>query len=511
MERDSIYKVRVFGYCLDDNEKLLNKFLSNGPKSLLGLPGDYVIVIENKDETFLISSTYAVNQYYYAVDNGRFYHSDTVMAILKMGAIKWEWNWQALADFARMGQVLENDTLHKKVFRVPASSILHFKGGKLDVRTVDWNDLYPKTDSTPEIALKAFNREVEYWVKEDSIVSISAGFDSRTILSSVLKTGCRPLLLATGSDKSTEVQISKSIAKSLGLNIQQVILDINDYLEYGEQITLLTNATKPACDWHTFIYPKKANLDSQRTFFVGTNGEFVRSAYLNKGIVARIADIIPSLSLPYFWKRKLKPKFTEDEINGMNPEFAVDFSGQRQKERLSRLMNLCHNQMLPGLDRFFLEQRIRSFHGNGLKMNNASLQTRLPYLSKDWVVACWNLNRGWKLGENSHRYAIIENYPKLLNFPEAKTGNIMAPKAAAFYWTKAKRIKGLVPYADYDNWFRGDLITSFILDNASVLSELISKETVYKIVEDHKNHNNRLSVIAFMLPMIYWLKNTKYI
>jgi len=509
MEVGLNYKIMIFGYCIDDEETILNKFLTNGPYCLLGLSGDYVIVIENSSETFVVSSTFAVTQYYYTVENGKFYHSDTVMEVLKQGGLQWQWNWRALADFVSLGQVLENETLHKAVFRVPASSILHFKYGKLNTKTIPWDTLYPTMDATPEMALEVFNKEVEYWVQPDSVVSISAGFDSRVILSSVLKTGCRPLLLTMGFDKSTEVQISKSISQSLGLELQQVVLNLGDYFQYGEEVTLLTNGTKSACDWHTYIYPKKSDQDIQRTFFVGTNGEFVRSAYLNKGIVARIADTFTPLSLPYFWKRKLKPKFSGEELEGMNAEFVEQYSGEGYKQRLKRLMKLCHHQLLPGLDRFFLEQRVRNFHGNGLKMNNASFQTRLPFLSKDWVAAVWNLGRNWKLGDNWHRFAIENNCPKLLDFPEAKTGKIMTPKASTFYWTKAKQIKGLVPYADYANWFKNDVVASFIFDNSPILSELISQETVYKIVEDHKTNNNRLSVIAFLLPMIYWLRNTK--
>src|SRR5204863_8260238 len=120
----------------------------------------------------------------------------------------------------------------------------------------------------------AFNAAVARWAAPDPIVSISAGYDSRTILSSLLKQGFRPHLAVMGFEGSTDVVVSRQIAESLGLTLSQVELAPEDYLEHGHVISTLTNGTKSAEHWHSFVFPSKSGLDSHHPYFLGANWEF---------------------------------------------------------------------------------------------------------------------------------------------------------------------------------------------------------------------------------------------
>ena len=77
MQIDSDYVIKIFGYCPLTNQQLLNKFIEQGPNSLRTMPGEYVLIIENAHETYIITSPYGVCQYYYTVRKNNFFHGPT--------------------------------------------------------------------------------------------------------------------------------------------------------------------------------------------------------------------------------------------------------------------------------------------------------------------------------------------------------------------------------------------------------------------------------------------------
>ena len=151
------------------------------------------------------------------------------------------------------------------------------------------------------------NRSVQRWCGEAPVLSLSGGFDSRTLLSSLLAQGLRPKLLTMGFENSTDMVIVRQIASSFDLPLLSVEIDHDDYFRYGERITRLTNGTKVALDWHTFIYPAKADLPAESTLLVGTCGEMARSFYLDKGIVSLLADLGAPLTTRLFWRAGKRP------------------------------------------------------------------------------------------------------------------------------------------------------------------------------------------------------------
>ena len=509
MEINSAYKINLIGYCSLSQENLLNKFLSEGAHSLSSLDGEYTIIIENDTECYIITSSYGVCQYYYTIYKNKFFHSDTIIGVIQKSHMPWSWNWKALADLTCLEHVLENDTLHSGIYRVPARSILYFKNGNLNISSLSWEEFHRPFHSSPLIALEAFNNAVKSYINDKTALSLSGGFDSRVILSSLLKYDCKPLVVIMGPEGNTDKVISSHICSSLGLDKIIVDFNIKDYLKYGTKIAALTNGTKSADNWHTYIYTKKANLDSDSPFFIGSNGEFTRTAYFDYGVLAHLVNMMTPISLAYFWSKRLEFDciFKKEELESLHPEFANEFTNKSKDMRVHRIINLCHHQFLSGLDRFLIEQRIRNFTGNGLKLYGEHASWRTPFLNRQWVNAIWNLKVDWKLGSNWHRFAIAKNYPRLLNFTHTGSAVQMRQRAPLLYWLPSKRKHSTVPYAKYSEWFGRDLIVNFVIENAYMLSELIKKDKIKSIVLQHKRDRSRASTIAFLINMIFWHKN----
>ncbi|MGB3535703.1 MAG: hypothetical protein WBA13_19575 [Microcoleaceae cyanobacterium] len=513
MMDDSNYQIKLIGHCGLDTDEITRKFVKSGVSELLNLSGNYVILIENNQENYIITSPYGACQYYYTIKDNQLFHDQTVLGVLKESQINWSWNWQSFADLILLDHTLEQQTLHPEIHRVPSGSILHFKQGKLEIYTLSWEELNPTKPTSAKQAVNTFNQEVEAWITDDVVVSMSGGFDSRLILGSVLKLGCKPSLVTMGHDKSTDVVISKQIADHFNLDLSLIELNLEDYFKFGQTIAALTNGTKSSRHWHTYAYTYQAQLNPNQLMYVGTNGGFAKNFYYDKGIQAIYKNITASIpTLHQLWKGRLKPFFKPDELNYIAPELVQEFSEDKKQERIQRLIKLSHEQLLGGLERFYLEQRVQNFMGNGMKLYSANVNWRAPFMSREWVRDIWNLKRKWRLGNNWHRYAIEKTYPQLINFPEqGEFSPKMYSKAPAFYWKEKRKKAPIISYAKYPEWFQQSFVKELILDQTNLLSDWIAPQAIQSIVEEHQKTGKRLMPMAFLVTQIFWKMNLNVI
>ncbi len=505
--------VDIHGYCNADEAAIGAIFSKDGAAGLANLEGEYIIVVTTfadepatRAQTWIVSSANGVVNYFYAVHQSCFYHAGTLARILEVADIRWEWNWSALADVLLLEHVLEQDTFHPSIHRMPAASILHWDGNRIHLTNRAWESLYPTMRATPDEAVEALNRETAKWLTDETVISMSGGFDSRVLLSSVLKLGHKPrAFLTMGNVNTTDVEISRAIANRFGIPIEVVGLDPADYIRYGPEISRLTNGTKTAQHWHSYIYPAKATTNLNSAFIVGSNGEFARSFLLNYGIITTVADtLVPAKAIRKYWLLTLNPLLSSTELAGCNSHFAEEFSESGGQARISRLCKLCNPPLSKGLDRFYLEQRVRHFIANGLKLYSTHAAWRTPFLGREWTILAWNLPRHWKMGNNWHRYALACNEPALLDFPEEYAGTHIRKKAPSFYWTRFRKRRPVVGYAKYRDWFADGLFVDHIRGNAHQISEIIAPETVLTILDQHRNERSRVRVLSFLLSLIHW-------
>ncbi len=501
-------ELKLIGYCELDEPTLLKKFLFEGAGALKDLRGEYTIVIERDNECFIITSPVGAMHYFYAIRDGKFYHSDKVADVLKDSGLDWQWDWRALGDLCQLENLTDNATLHSRIRKVPPGSVLHFHDGKIDLESRQYIDSIKRQRPDPDTAVAALNEEVAFWAGNAPYLSLSGGFDSRVILSSMLKQGIKPHLITMGSDQCSDVQVTRKIASAFGLKHDMITLELRDFVAHSAEISRLTNGTKTAWHWHTYLYPLKAKIAKDSAFFVGTLGEFARSYYFNKGCLARTADMFGEQSLLLFWKLRLQRHrtFFGNELQGLAPEFSGQLDPAGIASRAKRLTGLCHRRFLAGLSRFYFEQRVPNFYANGIKMYLATSNWRSPYHSRKWISAVWNLGNEWKLGSNWHRYAIRKNFPQLLDFPEENgfTPGKMLPKAPPFYWTPFMRRTPYITYNLSTGWFRDTQIQEFMRENTSLISDIIDKNTAISIIEARRSGIDRTRTMAFLLAMIHW-------
>ena len=148
---------------------------------------------------------------------------------------------------------------------------------------------------------------------------MSAGYDSRVILSSLLAAGSRPTFVTMGFDNSTDVVVSRWIAKSLGSDIHVVELDIGDYVRDQKQSIALQTAQS--------LHPIGTRTCTQRSavhapgvpFFVGWNGS-THGVLPRPGVASKLLDHAPRVTLGGSLVERLEEAVLPGgDISGMSP------------------------------------------------------------------------------------------------------------------------------------------------------------------------------------------------
>ena len=500
--------LEIIGYC-DRTPTEIKGLLKDGRfGQLLDLRGEYTLIYSNSEVVTIITSRIGAMQYYYYYDGNRFSHGKYIIEIVKKLGIEWEWNWESVGDICELENCTDNQTLHKSIKKVPPGSILTYDK-RLTLHSKQFVDTIKTYDSADAVtAVDIFNGETSFWASKNPYLSLSGGFDSRTILSSMLKQDIYPTLVTLGEEESSDVTVARKISEQFGLEHRVVNLEVGDLLNNGERIAYITNGTKPAYHWHTYLYPRKAEVGKSETFFVGTLGEFARNYYFDRGVVGILLENYGVAGQRTFWESKIKRHrtFRDKEMGRLTPELRREIQDSGIQQRALKNSLLTKGGVLSGGSRYYLEQRVPNFYANGISMYNDTTQWRSPFHNTKWLKEVWNLSENWKLGSNWHRLAIQRNCPRLLEFPEEKgfSRDRMLKKAPPLYWLPImQRLK----YKSYDlsgGWYKQEELRSFVMDNSDLLNVFCSRDLIEDIFKEHHTGSSRIRAISFFLTMVYF-------
>lgn len=505
--RENVHGIKIIGYC-DLNSHRISELIRGGRQNeIINAGGEFTVIHTNDCEIQIITSWIGAMHYFYYYDGNRFEHGEHIIEILRKLGLPWEWDWDSLGDLCAQENLSENRTLHKSIKRVPPGSILKY-GHTLQIHSSSFLDLIKDQRTDAVDAVNVFNKETSKWISRNPYLSLSGGFDSRVILSSMLHQNIYPVLVTLGSEESTDTQVASSISTTFGLEHRKVILELDDFLADAEHIAFITNGSKPACHWHTFMYPKKAEVPKDESFYVGTLGEFARCYYFDKGLLSLCLDGVNIDVQERFWQLKLQrhQTFKEDELKDLARPFKEQLDQRGIHKRSKRNAKLSKGSFLAGGSRYYLEQRVPNFYSNGIRMYNETGAWRSPFHNVEWLRLISGLTDNWKLGSNWHRLAIKRNYPVLLRFPEEKGFMLdrMTTKAPPLYWLAFMQRKKYATYDLSQTWYCDDRIRSLIMDNTRLLDDVVNRRLCDKAINEHRSFGNRTKTISFLLTLLYF-------
>lgn len=432
VESDSLQFVDVTGRVSTTS---LDWSLSNAP---------FACVCSTGARRSLHCSDDGVTQVFYTVTKNQFYFGPTVAAVAQAADLTWEWDYDALADLAVFGHLIGKRTLHKRIHRVGPSEQVIWDGKRLTSVARPASGVRTRSAGAQD-ALEHVVAYVRTVAEDGDVISLSAGFDSRVILAAFLALGLKPRLLVMGDDASTDVRITTEIARALGLTILRVQLDGRRMIDDRAVVSRLTSGTKTVDNWHTYEYVANSPADDITGLWIGSNGEFARTFFADRGLPFYGAECCGRLAGRAFWRLKYGRTALPDSIRRhLTPALRDSLSFDAVRNRLLSEFGEVH--LGEANDRLYAE-RVRQFISNGLRLVSTRYKPKTPFLHTPWIATVGSMPRRWKLGNRWHRFAIARLYPRLLSFPYDDSGAPLGRSPGLAYWL------GLAPYSRNTAYF----------------------------------------------------------
>lgn len=416
------------------------------------LPGDFVVaqdrLRDGRHETTIATSLGSCRPYYWARprEGGVIVHGASLFDVVRRAGLPWRWNDDAVRTLALIRHLVDDQTLHRDVRRVPAGALLEAQGGAVTITRHDALTPALADDTGTDDDAIAGLLEVVAELPDRPLLALTAGLDSRALLAALLHLERRPVLWTAGPPESTDVQVAAAIARDTGLEHHTVTLDPRDWPRRAADITRRTGGAYPAGDWHSRMLFAGAGALGCPVVLKGSNGELARSFYADAGTMARLAGHAPARAA------RTRLAITVHRGRGayaQTPSFLDPARGGDDAAWLPELLaRVCSapRRPLDRLDHFYAQQRVRGFVGMGVRLSDADLPVATPFLDSRWALAAAALPRRRKLGGALHRATIARLAPQLLHHPSGAEPRLQ-PVPPRGGWLRRAHEVGTSPFA----------------------------------------------------------------
>jgi len=287
-------------------EKLLDSSITK--KKLSQIPikiyENFLFILSNKNFHAIVSDRIRSYAICFSSKN-KVWHIGDHISELSQSLKPLKINNSSLLSFSMSGYVLGNNTLYKNIFSIEASQIIflddHGKFQSLSyckhyyLNTLDYS--YEELQRTlEEKILHIFSRLVKKCGNRQIVVPLSAGYDSRLVVSTLHKLGYKNVkCYSYGFYGDFESSTSKKIAKKLGYDwkfipmnsLRELIFyrskEFKSYLNFADNIV-----STPVLRWlSTIKYLKESGwIDKDAIFVNGNSGDFISGGHLPEEIIS---------------------------------------------------------------------------------------------------------------------------------------------------------------------------------------------------------------------------------
>ena len=302
---DGIY---VIGTAYLGNESLegyslVNYFLSattidNFSSLVSSLNGVFSVIVQKED--FVASALDITRLYpiFYTFKNKMWYISDNPYTLISSESYL---SSEALLQIRSLDTVFSGETIIKNIYQLEVGEVVEFKEkGETEKRkyfhyNIHKSQVQSSDVDTMEIVLKsAIDRLVKHAGGRQIVMPLSAGYDSRIIISLLKECGYKNVLTYTmGShSKDSECPIAKKVADILGytnfsLNLNTIYkeVDLSDFDSYVKYVGSFTNLCWMS-EYVCIKWLQKNNLiDSDAIVVPGHAGDFFAGMDVTKALV----------------------------------------------------------------------------------------------------------------------------------------------------------------------------------------------------------------------------------
>jgi len=226
-----------------DTETILALYREHGRDCVEYLRGMFAFAIwdKQKRELFLARDRFGVKPLYYVHDSdGNLFFASEIKALLEIGAVKPEINYNALPDqFANHG-TSGDETLFAGVKRLPPGHTMVWKDGRIDIRRYWELGFEPKIelsdDDFVEQWRELFRRSVELRLMADVPLGmfLSGGIDSSSIaamMSTMVSEPIKTFSVGFAEREANELEYARLVGKRFGTDHHEIIITPEQFFD----------------------------------------------------------------------------------------------------------------------------------------------------------------------------------------------------------------------------------------------------------------------------------------
>ena len=476
-----------------------------------------LILYDEPNDRFVIANDrYGIRRLYYKTEDGNAIFSSEVKGILLASPHAKELDNESIANFFVSHGILNDKTLFKDIFRFPPASLWICHRNNWE-KTTYWkfdDGINEHRFSENEIFdefNELFKKIVKRYLKNEYWMSLTGGWDTRTIMS-LVQHGQKPQQCFTYglTRNSAENIMAKKVAK---------IIDApHEFITYDDEFIRKFPGNAEKAVW---ISDGMAQMTTGSILFV-------HGRHRNKICVqGKFGNQIDGEDIPqeiYTTRRtdsfEMLSKEFYDEIKAWPPQ-SLEKTINKYKTSDPRLSS----DML-----FSVYELCRNYWGGNIAVENSMLQIRTPYLDPDLIDFILSVPENFWSLRKFQQYVLGQNNLQLAQLP-TDSGDLPQPGKVSsrmlsiflrtwYYATLICKSRRMPPQlrldqtflannttAKYANWFRGELknyLSDIILDNRTMSRVYFDANMLRTMVDEHLNRKkehtfNIRKIITFEL------------
>jgi asparagine synthetase B (glutamine-hydrolysing) len=374
-------------------------FKSYGKDFLNAIKGWFNVVILDHltGELLILNDRLGYKPFYYYHNGETFLFSTRLKSLTSHPKIHFEFNNSYIADYAFFNYPIGDKTPFQNVYRLPPASLWKYNvhTGKLTKDSYwDISEIFQfkpiDDEKCLQIAPELFNGVVNDLTKDkkDISLTLTGGFDGRTILSAIDPQNTNIWAFTFGVHGAENMLIAKRICRKLKLRHHGIKLEdeyFSVFPEYAKRVVSLSDGMSTVLRAH-YLYAFEKQAEIANTFLTGIGGselirpvhntgevfhEHLKSIFLSEEPGATVENILnESDCLGLFSKQSLKD-FKYDIWTSIIEKFFDKYKHYSSEEKFFI---------------FLLTEVFRKYFGTEMAIENQVGTVRAPFLDYDFIT-----------------------------------------------------------------------------------------------------------------------------
>ncbi|MFB0522528.1 MAG: asparagine synthetase B [Candidatus Bathyarchaeia archaeon] len=428
-------------YCLHAYEEYAKDFAKDLNGSFLLVIGD----LRNK-QVMIVNDRFGTRPLYYIPKENGIIFASEVKAILQDKSLLKEMDYDALADYLVLGEILGDKTLFRGIKVLPPASILRSKEDGVSIYKY-WDLIYDYEENFNDEELIADNlvKTLKNAVSKRLGFShryahgLSGGLDSRAVLTAFPDAEkCNVIAFTFGDNPgSDEIRIARIVAHRLNVKHTTMHFDASDLVNYLEEVVYLSDGMASiALTFMPYICGQVRRIaDVHVTGF--ELDKLLGGAYLNAHLFKVKSDI--ELARFLYSKKALFPESLLSEL--LTEEYYQRVKGKAFKSVLTALKESKTKAFADKSDYYFIVNDLRRNILMGSILRRNYTEETLPTLDNEFIEVISRIPAKLRFNHRIYVKFLKRLSPEMARIPYQST--MLPPTMPFILWQLSRKIHSI--------------------------------------------------------------------